>query len=238
MSLRRGVEQQLATRRAVEQKQLALKGMVNEQNILQGRVASDHNAENKRRLRVGRQEKAEIEREVSMRSAHSNAVQAQADAEEEAALSAAVSRQKSERLRDEKLRQRLIEGSEELRALEEKLKAAYTNKERHVQTQEKAILKERVNDRERTIAQQMEADRIRAIADEEERERQHREDNIRSRRIQEIQMMESEYLKQQAKDEYLKEKDAVDSVVSRIVEEDQAEAIARMHKKVDLQNAM
>jgi hypothetical protein len=40
-----------------------------------------------------------------MRSAHANAVQAQADSEEEAALSAAVARQKSERLRDEKLRQ-------------------------------------------------------------------------------------------------------------------------------------
>ena len=64
MSLRRGVEQQLATRRAVEHKQLALTGMVNEQSILQGRIASDHNAENKRRLRVGRQENAEIEREM------------------------------------------------------------------------------------------------------------------------------------------------------------------------------
>jgi hypothetical protein len=40
-----------------------------------------------------------------MRAAHANAVHAQADAEEDAALSAAVARQKSERLRDEKLRQ-------------------------------------------------------------------------------------------------------------------------------------
>merc|ERR1711871_1480634 len=140
---------------------MVLTKMVNEQGLLAGRAASDANSENKRRLRIQAAEKAEIEREMSMRRAHAEAVAAQQQAAEEEALSAAVARQKSERLRDEKLRQRLIEGSEELRALEEKLKAAYTNKERHVQTQEKAILQARLSDRERTIAQQMEEDRIR-----------------------------------------------------------------------------
>merc|ERR1711968_14105 len=149
---------------------MVLTKMVNEQGLLAGRAASDANSENKRRLRIQAAEKAEIEREMSMRRAHAEAVAAQQQAAEEEALSAAISRQKSEKLRDEKLRQRLIEGSEELRALEEKLKAAYTSKERAVQIQEKTILSQRLKDREATMVLQMEEDRQRAIADEEERE--------------------------------------------------------------------
>lgn len=62
-------------------------------------------------------------------------------AEQEERLAAELSRIKNEELRDEKMRQHVRETSLELRELEAKLKAAYTNMERHAQVAEKEAVK-------------------------------------------------------------------------------------------------
>lgn len=62
-------------------------------------------------------------------------------AAQEERLAVELSRIKNEETRDEKMRQHVRETSLELRELEAKLKAAYTNMERHAQMAEKEALK-------------------------------------------------------------------------------------------------
>lgn len=62
-------------------------------------------------------------------------------AEQEERLAAELSRIKHEETRDEKMRQHIRETSLELRELEAKLKAGYTNMERHAQMAEKEAIK-------------------------------------------------------------------------------------------------
>ena len=62
-------------------------------------------------------------------------------AEQEERLAAELSRIKHEEMRDEKMRQHIRETSLELRELEAKLKAGYTNMERHAQMAEKEAIK-------------------------------------------------------------------------------------------------
>jgi len=60
--------------------------------------------------------------------------------EQEERIAGELHRRKIEEFRDEKLVQKIRESSEELRELEEKLKAAYCTKERKAQIEEKQIV--------------------------------------------------------------------------------------------------
>lgn len=61
-------------------------------------------------------------------------------ATDHAKIAGELHRRKIEEFRDEKLVQKIRESSEELRELEEKLKAAYCTKERKAQIEEKQIV--------------------------------------------------------------------------------------------------
>lgn len=61
--------------------------------------------------------------------------------EQEDRLANELARVKMDQLRDEKMRQHVRETSLELRELEAKLKAGYTNMERHAQMAEKEAIK-------------------------------------------------------------------------------------------------
>ncbi len=63
--------------------------------------------------------------------------------EQEAQLNRELERRKLLQLRDEKVRQRIREESDELKNLEQKLKTAYLNKERASQLEEQKLLDER-----------------------------------------------------------------------------------------------
>ena len=69
----------------------------------------------------------------------------------------------SEEFRDEKLVQKIRESSEELRELEEKLKAAYMTKERKAQIAEKQIVSQIRGEEESKLDMMMEEDRRRGV---------------------------------------------------------------------------
>src|SRR5687768_10096631 len=62
--------------------------------------------------------------------------------EQERLVSKELERRKHQELRDEKVRQRIREESDEIKALEQKLKTAYLNKERNSQVEEQKLLDE------------------------------------------------------------------------------------------------
>ncbi|CAN0564251.1 unnamed protein product, partial [Ectocarpus sp. 12 AP-2014] len=62
--------------------------------------------------------------------------------------------------------QRICQESEELKALEQRLKVAYVNKERAAQYEENRFLRQVENDKEQAIADKMEHDRQMALKTE------------------------------------------------------------------------
>jgi len=126
--------------------------------------------------------------------------------------------------------QRICEQSEELRELEEKLKAAYMNKEREAQIKESAHLIAKQAEAEAVMAKEMEQDRQKGLQAEAYREYLREQDGRAMRVALDAQMEEKEAQKAEAYQQFLKEKDMVDRVVMEIMEEDRAENEAR-HKK-------
>merc|ERR1719473_426678 len=78
--------------------------------------------------------------------------------EQESRIAAELHRRKIEEFRDEKLVQKIRESSEELRELEEKLKAAYMTKERKAQISEKQVVAQIRNEEEAKLDMMMEED--------------------------------------------------------------------------------
>ena len=93
-------------------------------------------------------------------------------AEQEERLALELSRLKHEETRDEKMRQHIRETSLELRELEAKLKAGYTNMERHAQMAEKEAIKYDQMARDAEIAKMMKAESERAKEADKIREKE------------------------------------------------------------------
>merc|ERR1719473_2502882 len=83
--------------------------------------------------------------------------------EQDERLAAELARRKNQAVRESKNVQRICEQSEELRELEEKLKAAYMNKERQAQIKESASLIAKQAEAEAVMAKEMEFDRQRGL---------------------------------------------------------------------------
>merc|ERR1719224_400237 len=113
-------------------------------------------------------------------------------------LSKEISRRKIEATREAKNVQRICEQSEELRELEEKLKAAYMNKEREAQIKESASLIAKQAEAEAIMAKDMEADRQRGLQAEAYRDYLRVQDGKAMRKALDAQMEEKESMKQEA----------------------------------------
>jgi len=154
--------------------------------------------------------------------------------EQDERLAAELARRKTQAVREAKNVQRICEQSEELRALEEKLKAAYMNKEREAQVKESATLIQRQAEAESVHAQEMEADRQRGLQAEAYRDYLRVQDGKEMRKALDAQMEEKETQKKAAYDAFLKEKEMVDKVVEAIMAEDAAERNARHKKEAEI----
>ena len=151
--------------------------------------------------------------------------------EQDERLAAELARRKTQSIREAKNVQRICEQSEELRELEEKLKAAYMNKERQAQIKESAQLIAKQAEAEAQMAKEMEIDRQKGLQAEAYRDYLRHQDGKSMRVALDAQMQEKEGMKAEAYAAFLKEKEMVDKVVEAIMEEDRQEALAR-HKKV------
>lgn len=134
-----------------------------------GNATSDERVMNKRRAR--QQAEQMQEREIEMRIAQAAQLQKQrALAEKEELLAAELEKRKNERIREERIIEKVKNEAPELKELEQKLRAAYMNQERRVQLNEQVLMKEQERERHAIADLQMEAQRIRDIRAEEEKQ--------------------------------------------------------------------
>ena len=130
---------QLAAREREERTQ-ALQKHLETSKAYAERIGSEERAGSKRRSAAQRQSEAEEASTCRILSAQEAARREAEQRRHDGALAAAVSAHKAESLREQKNVERIIAGSEELRELEARLRAAYVNKERHVQLAESAAM--------------------------------------------------------------------------------------------------
>eukprot|EP00310_Coccolithus_braarudii_P013210 CAMPEP_0183349096 /NCGR_PEP_ID=MMETSP0164_2-20130417/13389_1 /TAXON_ID=221442 /ORGANISM="Coccolithus pelagicus ssp braarudi, Strain PLY182g" /LENGTH=473 /DNA_ID=CAMNT_0025520771 /DNA_START=48 /DNA_END=1469 /DNA_ORIENTATION=- len=229
-SIRR-YENKLATQRSVDIRTQDLKAYLAKDTMLHENFRSDdrvvakrHNNEVKAAVRE-QQTLGQLETAATMRFRQSNL------REQDERLAAAMASRKAEKTRESKNVQRVCEQSEELRELEEKLKAAYVNKEREAQLYESAALAAQQDATEAEIARALEEERQKGLQAEAYREYLREQDGKAMKAGLDEQMTEKQDRKKAAYDEFLKEKDMVDKVVAAIFEEDMAEQAARHAKE-------
>lgn len=136
-------------------------------------------------------------------------------------LAQELHRRKTEATIKEKHVEKVIQESEEIRALKEKIRQAYTNKERAAQVAEKQTrrLQELREDAEMDefFVQQKE----RELRELREREQKLIQDRLRQKHMLQQQISYKEQLKEEAQQQFLKEKSEVDKIVFNIIQEDQ-----------------
>ncbi|KAJ1479880.1 hypothetical protein T484DRAFT_2843126 [Baffinella frigidus] len=141
--------------------------------IWQGSALQDERVMNKRRARVQAEQAGE--KEIEMRIKQAGLVERQrALATREQGLVEELERRKNEKLREEKVIEKVRNEAPELRELEQKLRAAYMNQERRKQLQEKVVLVDQEKEREAIVDLQMEAARLRETKSEQAKEGQRR----------------------------------------------------------------
>merc|ERR1712151_1448004 len=138
---------------------------------------------------------------------------------------------KAQALRDDMDKRRICDGSEELRALKERLHMAKVNKERAQQLMEISVRKEKDRFIDHKVAEHMENERLEHIELEHKLNIEKSKQRERVKHINQQQIAMKEAQKEEAHAEYLREKDQVAELVNKIAREDEEEYNAREEKK-------
>ncbi|KAH1184161.1 meiosis-specific nuclear structural protein 1 [Mauremys mutica] len=184
----------------------------------------------KRLTRLLKDEEYERQMEEAIQKAEENKKLKELQLEQEERLATELARLNYEKLKDEKMRQQIRENSLELRELEKKLKSAYMNKERAVQIAEKEAIRYEKMKRDAEISQKMKEEQERVIMEESSAELRRNKEKILYQQELEKQLEEQEKKKQDAYEEFLKEKLMIDEIVRKIYEEDQMERQLKLEK--------
>ncbi|XP_074090707.1 meiosis-specific nuclear structural protein 1 isoform X1 [Macrotis lagotis] len=193
-------------------------------------IANDERIERKRILRLLQDEQFELDMEEAIQKAEENKRMKARQLEQEEKLASELAKLKNENLKDEKMRQQIRENSLELRELENKLKAAYMNKERAAQIAEKEAINYEKMKRESEIGRQMKEEHERYTKEQTEAEARRYKEKIQYQRDLERQLEDQERKKQEAYEELLREKLMIDEIVRKVYEEDQMEKQQQLEK--------
>lgn len=241
-STKRFVEQRIVRRREQEAKELDLRRKLTENNILVGQGQSAQRVESKRRARSEAAERRELFTDYQIVSAEQDKARRKQISAFEEHLADELARRKAEKLRQETEKRRICDGSEELRALKERLHVAKVNKERAQQLMEIGVRDRRERLVDQTIAEHMENERLQHIELEHKLNIEKLKQRERVKVINQKQIAMREVSRQEALQEYLKEKAQVQELVDKIAREDEQEQHARHEKreetKVALKNFM
>lgn len=228
-------ERQIEARRQRETFESEMALVTNYHKAMSETAKSDERVEAKRREQEVSAANFEMRREQNFIQEDKALFRQEALKEQEERIAAEIHRRKIEEFRDEKLVQKIREGSEELRALEDKLKAAYMNKERKAQIAEKAIMHQIRAEEEAKADELMEEDRRRGIHMDAKETYLRKSAALEAQEQLEEQILEREHQKELAYQAYLEEKAKVDGLVQKMDEEDRAEMEADAQKKAETQ---
>ncbi|XP_038276033.2 meiosis-specific nuclear structural protein 1 isoform X1 [Dermochelys coriacea] len=210
--------------------QLAHEKKVERIRQLEGMLEAEERVDQKRLTRLLKDEEYERQMEEAIQKAEENKKLKELQLEQEERLATELARLNYEKLKDEKMRQQIRENSLELRELEKKLKSAYMNKERAVQIAEKEAIRYEKMKRDAEISQKMKEEQERVIMEESSAELRRNKEKILYQQELEKQLEEQEKKKQDAYEEFLKEKLMIDEIVRKIYEEDQMERQLKLEK--------
>ena len=141
-SIRR-YEHKLATARRDGERVDALSNHLATDKMLRENFKSDQRVEKQRDIKELRASAKEQYATQQLQVAGQSQFRDRVLLEQDERLAAEITKRKTEAVREQKNMQRICEQSEELRLLEEQLKAAYMNKEREAQIHESAVLVQR-----------------------------------------------------------------------------------------------
>ncbi|CAJ1441496.1 unnamed protein product [Effrenium voratum] len=204
-----------------------------ENNIYAGYGKSDLSVEKKRRAHSECAERRELLADYGyVKAEQEKTKRAQVTMLEEQ-LADQLSKSKAEQLRSEMDRRRICEGSEELRALKERLHMAKVNKERAQQLLEIEVRKERNRIADHMLTEHMENERLEQQELEHKLiiEKQKQRERVKVINQQQIAMKEAQ--REEAMQEYIKERQQVEELVEKIAKEDAKEAKVRSDKQVE-----
>ncbi|CAL8351846.1 unnamed protein product [Merluccius merluccius] len=198
--------------------------------IVQAGVMSEEKTERKRRMRRIQHEMRERELEDGILKSEEERIHKEKQLEQEERMARELARISYETQRDEKMRQHIKENSHELRELESKLRSAYLNRERAAQIAEKETMRFETMREEADFARKMKSEHERASVEQKKLDQKHCEESMRHQRELQLQLVEKERKRQEAYEEFLKEKLLVDEIVRKIYEEDQMERQLKLEK--------
>ncbi|XP_076818490.1 meiosis-specific nuclear structural protein 1-like [Clavelina lepadiformis] len=203
--------------------------------LIKANMTSEDRVSDKRFIRRLQKEEQERSMEEAILKAEQNRIQREDQLSQEERLAKQLELVKLEKVRDEKMRQQIRDNSLELRELEAKLKAGYMNRERAAQIAEKEAIKIQGMQRDAEISTHMKTEHARAEKAEHEREMEKWQEGVRYQQELERQLEEKEHKKQEAYEEFLKEKLLIDEIVRKIYEEDRREQEMRLEKQLATQ---
>ena len=192
---------------------------------------SDERIGAKRFLRRLAQEENEREIQQGILISAENKRQREAQLAAEKKLAEELENLRLEQVRDNKMRQQIRENSYELRELEEKLRAAYMNKERAAQIAERKAEILELEESEIKLNQQMQSELQKSQEHEKHQQSLRDEAAVVYQQELEKQLLEQEHKKQMEYEEFLKNKLMIDDMVRKINEEDEKEKIRRLEKQ-------
>ncbi|CAJ1332650.1 unnamed protein product [Effrenium voratum] len=225
------MEQRILKRREEEARTTDLRRRLMENNIYAGYGKSDLSVEKKRRAHSECAERRELLADYGyVKAEQEKTKRAQVTMLEEQ-LADQLSKSKAEQLRSEMDRRRICEGSEELRALKERLHMAKVNKERAQQLLEIEVRKERNRIADHMLTEHMENERLEQQELEHKLDIEKRRQRERVKVINQQQIAMKEAQRDEALQEYMKERGQVEQLVAKIAAEDANEAKARAEKQ-------
>lgn len=225
------IEQRIMKRRDAEAKDLDLRRRLAEHNLLAGHGHSAVRVDAKRRSRSEAAERRELWMDYQHVTSEQEKSRRKQIAQFEDHIAEELSRRKASGLRQEMDKRRICDGSEELRALKERLHMAKVNKERAQQLLEIAVREKQERHREQHIAEHMEDQRLGQVELELKLNLEKGKQRERVKVINQQQIATRELQKDEAMHEFQKEKAQVQELVDRIAREDREELEVRRHKQ-------
>lgn len=235
MSLVRAQEQREQRRREEEYKIDGLKKYYGKVRETEASFKSIENVHARRRIREMRERESEYQTTQGMEKAYMETKLQDKWAEEEDAFVATLAAEKKGQMRAELDLKRVREESEELRELEDKLRAAEMNMERKLQLEEARMLEKREQQYHAYYDTMMEAQRQKLVIQEENKERDNLKKQIAAKKVLQEQIEEKLDLRRAAQEEFEKERRQVDEVIARIQEEDRLQLEAKQAKQQETQ---
>lgn len=231
MKLGRQMEQRIKREQTAEDRRNELKQMIRETHAAREQGLADLKVEGRRMQRQEAVERREIFSDYIYVKAEQEKAKQRDILEIQERLAKEIARRKSEEARNVLHRQQICDGSEELRALKEKLNAARVSKVRALQMLQRQAADETERQREAQLAAHIEDRRLQEQEDVLRKQIEKDQQYGVLRQQNQAQMADKERQRIEAKVDHLRERAEVEALVQKIAEEDVTEILARQRKQ-------